>query len=269
MFFSGSQTNPEIMKTARPLPSICATCAAAAVIATAAMANEPPSWTPLLPHEMELDSMFYLSTVYTPWETERLGTPGELTDDDYAQVAARLGVETAAIKAVVDVETGRKHLGFYDVGCPVINFDLSVYRTQARRHGVDLGEVQRQAPEVFRAPDSRKYGSRQLAQQARLDAAAAFNDTAAYEGTFWGMFQIGGFNWKLLGKESVHEFVEQMRRSERDQLELFADFCLARGLVKYIRAKDWDGFSLRYNGPSYAENGYQTKMAAAYRRFSR
>lgn len=229
-------------------------------------AQDIPMWTPLLPVEEELDSLLYVSTMFRPYEYI-LGEAGELTDEDYREVAAELGVEVAAIKAVVDIETGRKHEGFYDRGKPLINFDLTMYRERARRHGVNLDEVRRKAPIVFNRPDVKKYGSQQLAQQARLDAAKAIHEESALEGTFWGMFQIGGFNWKLCGASSVQEFVAAMCRSEREQLELFAKFCQSRDLVKYIRNKDWAGFSLRYNGPSYASRGYHTKMAAAYRKF--
>lgn len=225
-----------------------------------------PVFTPFLPIEMELDSIMFIDTRFHP--TEYLyGEPGELTDDDYQEVADMMGVEVAAIKAVVDIETGRKNIGFYDTGKPIINFDLTMYEPAARRQGVDLKAARRDAPVIFRSPDVRRYGSRQLAQQARLDAAIEIDETSALEGTFWGMFQIGGFNWKLCGFESVQDFVTAMRRSERSQLEIFAAFCKARGLDKYIRDKNWSAFALRYNGPGYAAKGYHTKMASAYSKY--
>ena len=51
-----------------------------------------------------------------------------LTEEDYRQVAEELGVEVAAIKAVVDIEAGPQHKGFWQPGKPLINFDLSMYR---------------------------------------------------------------------------------------------------------------------------------------------
>lgn len=227
-----------------------------------------PVWSPLLPAERELDSLLFIDLTKPPLPsyTESIM---RLTDDDYREVAEELGVEIAAIKAIVDIETGRKHEGFYAPGKPIINFDLSMYRPAARRHGVDLAAAQRRSPEIFRSPDIKRYGSQQKAQQARLDAARAIHEASALEGTFWGMFQIGGFNWKICGTESVVEFAELMSRSERDQLQLFANFCKARNLVKYIQNKDWAGFSLRYNGPGYASKGYHTKIAAAYAKFKK
>lgn len=194
-----------------------------------------------------------------PWD--------RLTEEDYIEVAAELGVEVPAIKAVVDIETGRTHQGFWKKGKALINFDLAMYRKYAPRNGVNLKSAKKKQPVIFRSPDVRKYGSQQAAQYARFEAAMEINPAAAIEGCFWGMFQIGGFNWKICGCRSAAEFLERVNRSEREQLELFAAYCRARGLVKYIQKKDWAAFSLRYNGPGYKKRGYHKKMAEAYKKF--
>ena len=92
----------------------------------------------------------------------------------------------------------------------------------------------------------------------------SINPHAAIEGTFWGMFQIGGFNWKKCGAASPEEFVRLMSRSERDQLELFAEFIVNSGLLSSLKAKNWRKFAAGYNGPSYASRGYHTRLAKAY-----
>ena len=119
---------------------------------------------------------------------------------------------------------------------------------------------------VFAAPNARRYGSTQAAQQERLRMARTIDEKTAVQGTFWGMFQIGGFNWKLCGCSSLEEFVTRMSRSERDQLELFANFIKSIGIDKALANKNWAAFARRYNGPSYASRGYHTRMAAAYKR---
>jgi hypothetical protein len=81
------------------------------------------------------------------------------------------------------------------------------------------------------------------------------------------MFQIGGFNWKQCGVNSVEEFVQMMSRSERDQLELFARFITANNMVDAIRRGNWLQFALKYNGPKAKARGYHTRLAAAYRRY--
>lgn len=191
----------------------------------------------------------------------------KLTDEDFQEVAEELGVEVAAIKAVVDIEAGRAHEGFYKPGQPLINFDLSMYRKFAPRHGVSLSKAKKKAPEIFARPNTRKYGSYQGAQYARLDKARGIDEPSALEATFWGMFQIGGFNWKLCGCSSVEEFVELMSRSERDQLELFARLITNCGMLESLQNKQWLKFALKYNGPRARARGYHTRMASAYARY--
>ncbi|MDE6021895.1 MAG: N-acetylmuramidase domain-containing protein [Muribaculaceae bacterium] len=50
-----------------------------------------------------------------------------LTDADFAIVAKELGVEVAAIKAVVKIEAGPKLQGFWAPGVPVINYAQSLF----------------------------------------------------------------------------------------------------------------------------------------------
>lgn len=191
---------------------------------------------------------------------------GRLTEEDFREVAEELGVEVAAIKAVVDIEAGKSHQGFWTDGKPIINFDLTVFRNMARRNGVALGKYAKSHPVVFARPNTARYGSQQAAQQARLDAARNIHNLSAIQGTFWGMFQIGGFNWKKCGAESADDFVRLMSRSERDQLELFAGFVRSAGLLDALRNKNWAAFARGYNGPSYAARGYHTRLANAYRK---
>ena len=190
--------------------------------------------------------------------------PDRLTDEDFREVAEELGVEVAAIKAVVEIEAGTKHEGFWANGKPIINFDLSMFRKFAARNKINLSRYQRSHAVVFAKPNRARYGSYQAAQQARLDAARTIDDKTAIEGTFWGMFQLGGFNWKVCGTSSPDEFVRLMSRSERDQLELFAEFMRETGMLPLLKAKNWSAFARRFNGPTYARRGYHTRLARAY-----
>ncbi|MCM1310673.1 MAG: N-acetylmuramidase family protein [Bacteroides sp.] len=192
-----------------------------------------------------------------------------LTLPDYEKVAKELDIPVAAIRAVVEIEAGPRAEGFNPDYTPIINFDITMFRQAARRRGININVYRKSHPVVFAPLNRRRFGSTQAAQYARLDSAMTIDTVAAIEGTFWGMFQIGGFNWKLCGCCSAREFANMMCESEFDQLELFARFIKARGLDKYIRARDWAGFALRYNGPGYKRMRYDTRMAAAFARFSR
>ncbi|MBD5250012.1 MAG: N-acetylmuramidase family protein [Barnesiella sp.] len=209
----------------------------------------------------DLDS-FYLEVPY-PWEPFfHPDSIHRLTEDDFRTVADELGVEVAAIKAVVEIEAGKTHQGFSAPQKPLVNFDLSMFRSLASRRGVSLGRYMSSHPDVF------KSGRRTQPEVfSRLESAMQIDTTLAVEATFWGMFQIGGFNWQKCGVSSPEEFVRLMSRSERDQLELFAGFIVNTDLLKHLRNKNWAQFARGYNGPAYARRGYHTRLAAAYRRY--
>lgn len=192
-----------------------------------------------------------------------------LTDDDYKQAADELGIDIASIKAVIEIEAGQTHQGFYKPNQPIINFDLPMFKKWAARHGIKLGKYSRSNAVVFARPNAKKYGSYQAAQYERLKSALSIDSIAAIEGTFWGMFQIGGFNWKKCGAESPVDFARRMSTSEKEQLELFVNFLKSNNLAKYLKAKNWAGFALRYNGPSYATRGYHTRLAKAYSKYKK
>lgn len=190
-----------------------------------------------------------------------------LTDDDYGKVAEELGIDIATMKAVVEIEAGSTHLGFVEPGKPIINFDLTMFKRFMRSAKKSISGHAGAA--CFSRPNARKYGSYGKAQWARLESARSIDREIADKATFWGMFQIGGFNWKSCGCSSIEEFVERMSYSEAEQLELFAQFCKSRNLVKYLQKKDWNSFAYHYNGPSYKKRGYHTRLRRAYNKHSR
>ena len=183
-----------------------------------------------------------------------------LTDEDFRIVADELGVEIPAIKAVVSIEAGAQMKGFWAPGIPVINFDRTMYNKFRRAKPVK-GAKGEKVPAGLSG-----YALREWTQ---LINARKVNATGANMGTFWGMFQIGGFNYKLCGCGSVDEFVRLMAYSELEQLELFAAFIKNTGMLPDLQSKNWAAFARKYNGPSYARRGYHTKMAAAYRKFKK
>ena len=182
-----------------------------------------------------------------------------LTEADFQKVAKELNVEVAAIKAVVSIEAGADMKGFWAPGVPVINFDRTMYNRYAAKATSKAGAKGESVPKGLSGYPLREW--------TQLINARKVNAQGANMGTFWGMFQIGGFNYKLCGCSSVDEFVKLMSYSELEQLELFAAFLRNTGYVSDLRAKNWAGFARKYNGPSYARRGYHTKMANAYAKF--
>ncbi|MGM9802821.1 MAG: N-acetylmuramidase family protein [Muribaculaceae bacterium] len=188
-----------------------------------------------------------------------------LTNEDYQRVANELGIEVAVIKAVSDIEAGKKHQGFTAPGQPTLNFSRSMFNSNLKRRGITVPTATRKSQPAFQPLNSRKYGSYANAQHARLQSALAIDTVAAIQSCYWGMFQIGGFNWKKCGCQSPQEFMQKMSHSELMQLELFAVFVTNCGMLKHLKNKNWYGFARLYNG-KYAKR-YATRMAAAYKRY--
>ena len=182
-----------------------------------------------------------------------------LTDEDFELVASELNIEIAAIKAVVEIEAGKQMRGFWAPGVPVINFDQTMY-SRFRRKNKSAGVADAKVPEGLSG-----YGLREWTQYIK---ARKVNSDAAALGTFWGMFQIGGFNYRKCGCETIDEYIRLMSYSELEQLELFAAFITNTGMLADLRQKNWAAFARKYNGPSYRKRGYHTKMATAYNRYS-
>jgi hypothetical protein len=62
--------------------------------------------------------------------------------------------------------------------------------------------------------------------------------------------------------------VSEACESEAGQLRQMASFIKKAGLLDELIAKNWAGFAKGYNGPQYAKNQYDQKLAAAYTKFA-
>lgn len=184
-----------------------------------------------------------------------------LTDEDFRRVAEELQVEVPAIKAVVVIEAGKAMEGFWGPGVPVVNCDRSMWGAAGRKV-----KNRAKAPADTQIPKGLKHAYARKAWQKLINARKICIEQADLC-TFWGMFQIGGFNYRLCGCETIQEFVRLMSDSELEQLELFAAMLINTGQVRHLRTKNWSAFARAYNGPGYKRKGYHTRMAAAYKRF--
>lgn len=205
-----------------------------------------------------------IDSIATPADNDKYY---KLTDNDYKKVAEELGIDIATMKAVVEIEAGSAHQGFAEPGIPLVNFDLVIFKRFMRKAGKSYAKYTKSA--AFQRPNTKKYGSYGKAQWARLESARKINKEIAEKATFWGMFQIGGFNWKQCGCKSLDEFISRMSESEAEQLELFAQFCKTNNLVRYLKAHDWNNFAYRYNGPGYKKRNYHIKLRQAHSKHSK
>lgn len=188
-----------------------------------------------------------------------------LTHEDYVSAAARLGCEVAAIKAVAEVESAGR--AFLPDGRPPILFEAHVFHrlTKGRHAGA---RDRRGVPLSVRKWDRALYGRAGAAQYDRLADAAGLDEKAAVMACSWGQFQVMGFNFAALGFPDVDTLREFMEATDtaREHLDLFVRFILLHDLDDELRERRWADFARQYNGPGFAANRYDVKMAEAYKR---
>lgn len=179
-----------------------------------------------------------------------------LTENDFSRGAEAIGCEVAAIKAVCAVEA--PHGGFLSDGRPTILFERHIF--SQRTNGVYDAKY----PDISnRTPGG--YGADGTNQYDRMGRAAVLERGPALMSASWGKFQIMGFNYAACGFDALQSFVNAMYESEGRQLDAFIAFVLHEGLADELKQQRWADFARRYNGPKYAANQYDTKLAAAFK----
>lgn len=180
-----------------------------------------------------------------------------------ATVADSLGLDPCAVKAVIEVESSGS--GFLPDGRVKILFEGHIFWRELLSRNLEPAIYHRKHPTLVYPKWTKIYYSKNPADEwERLDAAMRINKEAALCSASWGLFQIMGFNYAASGFPSVEAFVAGQEKGEEEQLKLFCEFIRTEKILPYLVRKDWPGFARRYNGPGYAKNKYDTKLAAAY-----
>lgn len=183
-----------------------------------------------------------------------------LTEADFRRAADELGCQVAAIKAVREVEAGGA--GF--------NADESIKLLFEGHHFHRLtgGKYAAKYPHLSYPKWTRVfYGTSQVEEHKRFNAAVAIDPVAALQSTSFGLFQIMGFNHARCGFADAADMLKAFCTGEPAQLDGFVEYVRFSGLADELRDRRWADFARLYNGPSYAENKYDTKMAAAFKKW--
>lgn len=182
--------------------------------------------------------------------------------------AKRLGVEVAALRAILEKES--KGSGFNADGTPKILYERHImYRRLVKNLGTAKAlYYAKQYPNLvakngYGAGGYGKYSE----QPKKLEAAAKIDRTSALESCSWGSAQILGSHWSLCGFNSVQQFVNAMYKSEDSQFEVFVKFLEGSGIVPYLKKLDWVNVALRYNGKNYKQNNYDVGLKRYYLKF--
>jgi len=210
-----------------------------------------------------------------------------LGDASWSPAALALGVPISSVKAVQQVETSGS--GFFDDGRVDILFERHVFRRQlmammnkspmsamavAKAAGMLYSPgattvavidnwLQTHWSDVYNQTAGGYTGGAK--EYDRMAKAATLDLASAQCAASWGLFQIMGYQYAVMGYPNVAAYVADAQTSETLQLQQFVKFILADAhLLGCLRTRDWHGFAVGYNGQG--QQGYDVKlqMAAFY-----
>lgn len=184
-----------------------------------------------------------------------------VTDDDVRAAAKVLGVSIKHVRAVNAVESNGRGV-HPETKRPMILFEPHVFSRETK------GKFDAARPDIsYPKWNTRPYPATQAQRYDQLMAAIALDETAALRSASYGAYQLMGFNHRACGHATVQSFVAEMIQGDRGQLRAFTLFILANvEMLAALRKSDWAGFARRYNGPGFAQHGYDQKLKAAFAR---
>ncbi len=185
-----------------------------------------------------------------------------LAEEDFDDLAQEFGIERELVSAVMAVESSGS--GFLlsepPPARPKILFEAQQFY---RLTPVAVSKVR---PDLATRTWDRSLYKGGSAEWPRLLDAMEFDEIMALQSASWGLGQVMGFNFKVVGCQSVTELVTQAFAGEYWQAWHMMNFIANNDLISKLMNHDWAGFARRYNGPGYAANHYDSKLAAAYQR---
>lgn len=183
---------------------------------------------------------------------------------DVAVSAMQLNVDTAALGAVLQVETSGS--GFLPDGRPRILLERhKVWAATSPAQRVLLGAQDcNPTPGGYATgPDADARGAGEWVRFERV--AAVVGDEVAAQCCSWGLGQVMGANYATCGFTNAVGLMFASALNERAQLDVMMRFIQAQpGMLGALRAKQWTAFARAYNGPNFAINQYDTKLSDAY-----
>ncbi len=187
--------------------------------------------------------------------------------EEIPALAHKFDLEGAVLRAVVAVESAGN--GFDAAGRPKALFERHhFHRWLTKRKKLEVLAVAAEANLAYPKWGTKPYPKGSDAVYAEIEAAYEMAPEEALLSTSWGLGQVMGSNHALVGCKTVDDMVEEAMHSEANQLSHMINFIESANLLDALRDRDWATFAEGYNGPSYATNHYDTKLATAYQRFA-
>ena len=127
----------------KPIPFVISLLVAGAVLAIVDLCTLPTGITDE-PACAPIDTVWPYPTVLT--------IDADSGGSIYDSLAAELGIEPAAMRAVSSIEAGHSHTAFISPGSPVVNLEVPMFKEQLQRAGLDVDSLARAVPDAFSRP---------------------------------------------------------------------------------------------------------------------
>lgn len=190
------------------------------------------------------------------------GAAVPLAPGDLAAEAQSLRCSLAIIHAFSDIESGSS--GFLSDGRPAALFEAHYF------HKLTRGRFDASHPNISSPVWNRRlYGAGGAHQYDRLTEAMSLDRQAALQSCSVGRYQAMGFNYKMLGYQTVEDLWAAFCGGERAHLDGFGAFIRGSKLLPDLQANPpkFVSLAIGYNGAGEHANGYDTKLEAAWRHY--
>jgi hypothetical protein len=188
-------------------------------------------------------------------------------------VAVLHKIEPEALLAVVETESAGKSLEV-DGKTPCLLFERHIFYRELKKSGqmtkasmaVNAGMAN-----TSWQPKTQYKDQRTSAQRLALYAKAkAIDPECAARSCSWGVGQTMGFLAEEMKFKNGEAMLDYMTKGGVPaQVECMVREVENKHLTPKLNAHNWAGFARVYNGPGYAQNSYDDKMASAYLKWKR
>lgn len=187
------------------------------------------------------------------------------------EAANGAGIEPAAMLAIAEVETSGATFE-QDGKTPQLLYERHVAWREAAKKSKRLQSAFASAglaiPKWSRKTQYKDQGN-SASRLALIGRARGIDAEIANRSASWGIGQTMGFLAEELGFPNACAMVDHMTGSLAGQIDCMVGELKNKHLIEPLNAHDWAKVARVYNGPGYAENRYDTRLADAHKRWSR
>lgn len=195
------------------------------------------------------------------WEALMKITRRPMGDSDWTALARDLGTGVPELKAIKEVETGSK--GAWDSSQrPCLLFEAHLFWRNLKAAGIDPEKHRPGHPGILKSSWDRALYKGGPLEWDRLREAWGISKTAALQSASYGFPQVLAQNFP-----DPFKFVSDCYQSEAAQAKYFGEFLKVSGILPHLRSHSWAEVARRYNGPGYAKNRYDQRLAEAYKKY--